>query len=83
MGETSWTLWKNYSPLKPNISQEELRGIKELRKDSYRDILTADREVAMVFMNRKDYPDKVQHLLVDRETYRPITTDPISRPKIK
>ena len=37
----------------------------------------------MVFVDRQDYIRKTQHLLQDREIYRPITSDPTSRFKNK
>ena len=36
----------------------------QLRKDNNRTTLTADKEVAMVVMGRKDYIDKANNLLV-------------------
>ena len=44
--ETSWTLRKNCLPCKHIISQEEIKAIKELREDTSRVILTADKGVA-------------------------------------
>ena len=63
----------------PNISWEEFKAIKELREDSSRVILTADKGVAKVVMDRQDFLNKAQHLLDDMEAYRPITMDPTSR----
>ena len=39
------------------------KALLELRKDSNRTILTADKGVAMVVMDRKDYIDKANNLL--------------------
>ena len=40
---------------KPNLTNEELKVLAELRNDSNRIVLTADKGVAMVVMDRKDY----------------------------
>ena len=46
-----------------NISKEEFQAIKELKKDDNRIILTADKEVAMVVLNKEDYIRKTEDLL--------------------
>ena len=48
---------------KPNISQEEYWAIKELRNDNTRMVLTADKGVSMVVMDREDYNNKSEELL--------------------
>ena len=78
--ETSQAIRKN-CPSQPNTSQEESKAIKEFRKDSSRVILTANKGVAMVVVDRQDYLNNTQDLLEDRKTYRPITMEPMSRLK--
>ena len=70
------------SSSKHNISWEEFKATKELKEDSSRVILTADKGVAMVGMDKQDYCNKAQYLLDDKDTYRPITLNPTSRLKI-
>ena len=51
-------------PPKSNISREEKKALKELREDQDRMVLTADKGVALVVMDRKEYQEKVEGLLV-------------------
>ena len=44
-------------------------------------ILTADKGVAMVVMNKDDYIKKAKALLDDTNTYKPITTGPTTKLK--
>ena len=55
----------------------------ELRKDHSRVILTVDKGVALVVMDRPDYNNKAQKLLEDRGTYKEIKTDPTNKLKNK
>ena len=57
---------------KPNITRGERKAIAELKKDPSRMVLTADKGVALVVMNKEDY-----------NTYRAITSDPTMRLKNK
>ena len=57
--DTSKPLDKTY-PSKPNITIQKTKAIKELKSDQSRIILTADKEVAMVVMDRQDYNTKAQ-----------------------
>ena len=66
-----------------NIPKEEAQALAELRKDHSRVILTADKEVALVVMDRAEYNNKAQKLLVDRGTYKEIKTDPTNNLKNK
>ena len=45
-------------------------------------ILTKDKGVAMVVMDKKDYIDKATNLLA-QPTYRNINRDPTNKPKAK
>ena len=66
--------------LKPNLTKEERKALAELRKDSNRIILTADKGVAMVVMDRKDNMEKATNILV-QPAYRTINRDPTNRLK--
>ena len=54
----------------------------ELREDHDRMVLTADKGVAMVVMDREEYMDKSEGLLT-QQTYKTITTDPTNTLKTK
>ena len=58
-----------------------MAAIKQLRADKDRIILTADKGVALVIMERKDYIKKAQQLLKDPNTYQTIPTDPTTKTK--
>ena len=73
---------KNPTPPKPNISKEEAWAIKELRKDQEKVILTTDKGVSMVVMEKKEYIKKSEDLL-NQSTYKALTTDPTSKYKSK
>ena len=66
-----------------NITKEEAQAFAELRTDHSRVILTADKGVALVVMDRADYNNKAQRLLEDRGTYKEVKTDPTNRLKKK
>ena len=66
---------------RPTISIQVAKAIKELRTDQSRIILTADKVIAVVIMDRQDYNTKALELLDDKDTYRPILKDPT--PKYK
>ena len=79
MADTSHLL-KNYcTQNKTNISREENQAIKELRDDHTRVVFTADKDVAMVVMDKQDYMDKAVSLLSDTITYKIIHKDPTTR----
>ena len=58
---------KQARPPKCNISKEEWRAIKELRADKELLILTADKGVALVVMDKKDYTQKMKKLLASKD----------------
>ena len=66
---------RSYHAPKPNLTKGEIKALAELRKDNNRIILTADKGVAMAVMDRKDYIDKANNLLV-QPAYRSIDRDP-------
>ena len=57
------------------------RATRELKSDRSTVILTADKGVAMVVMDRQYYVNKAEELLGDQDTCRPISKDPT--PKLK
>ena len=65
-----------------NISKEEFKVINELKEDDSRIILTADKGVAMVVLNKEEYIKKAEHLL-NQPTYRKIPEDPTSKQKTR
>ena len=67
-------LLRRAKPPKPNITKEETKTLKELKEDKDRMVLTVDKGVAMVVMDRKEYVEKVEGLLAQL-AYRTITAD--------
>ena len=55
----------------PNISKMEREAIKTLKEDNTRVVLTADKRVAMVVMDKSSYIDKCMALLQDTNDYQP------------
>ena len=66
-----------------NITKQEIQALAELRRDQDRVILTVDKGVAIVVMDREDYHDKAKALLEDQGTYKALKTDPTGRLKSK
>ena len=46
-------------------------------------MLSVDKGVVMVVLDRQDYISKAMNLLADRDTYGPLTTDPTNKHKNK
>ena len=67
---------------KPNLSKQESIGLAQLKKDKDRVVLTGNKGVAMVVMDREDYIQKAESLLV-QPAYRTIDRDPTSKIKAK
>ena len=80
-GEIKSGMKKIQAP-KYNITREERKAIEELRRDKTRIILTADKGVSMVVMDRDDYNKKAEELL-HQPAYRPIPNDPTKKYKTK
>ena len=78
-GEINGILRKGKTP-KPNLNKEERIALNLLRKDKHRIILTADKGVAMVVLNSKDYNNKARDLL-NTPAYKEIPKDPTNRIK--
>ena len=66
---------KSLSPLKPNLTKAQNLAIRELKKDRDCIVLTADKGVAMVIMDRQDYINKANNLF-SQNTYRSTPQDP-------
>ena len=69
--------------LKTNLRKEEFTAIKQLKADKERIILTADKGIALVVMDRSDYIRKANELLQDPSTYKTIPSDPTNKLKNK
>ena len=69
--------------LKPNLKQEEMIALKQLKTDKNCMVLTADKGVKLVVLDKVDYIKKAKEVLKDTNTYRVIHTDPTSRLKSK
>ena len=65
---------KKSHPPRPNISREEERALQELKKDDTRVILTADKALCLVVMDKEEYIGKAEELLKEK-TYKIIPTD--------
>ena len=74
-------LKKTQAP-KSNITKEEVKSIKELKRDDHRMILTTDKGVVMMVLNKDDYIRKPEDLL-SQQTYKKIPEDPTSKQKNK
>ena len=72
------TILKKIKTPADNITKEEKKALVELRKDTSKTILTADKGVALVVMNKEDYQKKALELL-DQSTYKTLTTDPTNK----
>ena len=66
-----------------NTTKEEAQALAELRKDHSRVILTANKGVTLVVMDRPEHNSKAQKLLEDGRTYKKIKTDPTNKLKNK
>ena len=66
-----------------NITKQEVQALAELKIDQSRVILTADKGVAIVIMDKEDYQEKAKALLEDQGTYKALKTDPTGRLKSK
>ena len=71
---------KKIQPPKSNITKEAQKALKELKKDTNRVILTADKGTCVVVMDKEEYINKAQDLLKE-ETYRIIPEDPTNKQK--
>ena len=75
-------LLKKAKTPRSNITKDEKRALKELREDKEGMVLTAEKGLAMVVMDRKEYMDKVEGLLA-QPAYKTINSDPTNKLKAK
>ena len=61
----------------PNISKKEYQALKELKEDRSRVLLTADKGVSLVIMDRTEY--KKAEELLNTGTYKKIADDPTKK----
>ena len=61
----------------------QCRALTQLKQDTSRVVLTEDKGVAMVIMDKKDYTNKAKALLQDTNTYKVLKKDPTSYLKNK
>ena len=87
IGESSRTFGERFkehqkapSPIFDHFTREERKVINELREDKNRIILTVDKGVSMVVMDRNDYNKKAEELL-QQSAYRPLPSDPTNKLK--
>ena len=71
---------KGLPPPKSYISKAEAQAIIELKGDKDRLVLTVDKGVAMVVMDRQGYINKSNYLLA-QSAYRPMPQDPTNKIK--
>ena len=76
------TILKKAKSSRQNITKDEQKALGELKKDTSRLVLTVDKGVALVVMDKDDYVQKAKELL-EQSTYRNITSDPTTRHKNK
>ena len=73
---------RNAKEPKRNITKQEVQALAELKKDQSRVILTADKGVAIVILDKEDYIRKARSLLEDQGTYRSLKSDPTNKMKL-
>ena len=78
-GETK-QIFKKIQPPKPNITKEEAKAIQELKRDKERVILTVNKGVSMVVMDKEEYIKKSEDLL-HQPTYKELPSDPTTKHK--
>ena len=66
-----------------NLNPAQCRALTQLKQDNTWVILTADKGVAMVVMDKQEYTSKAQALLDDTNTYKVLNKDPTPQLKNK
>ena len=69
-------------PRKPKLTKAQSQALRELKKDGERIVLTADKGLATVIMDRQDNINKSNNLL-NQPSYRAIPWDPTNTIKNK
>ena len=80
-GEIKQLLKKKHN-IKPNIPEEEYQALKQMKKDNARMVLTVDKEVSMVVVEREEYIQKSEELL-HQPNYKILQADPTNKYKNK
>ena len=65
---------------KSNLKKAEIKALAELKRDKDRIVLTPDKEVAMVVLDKDKYIEKAEKLLA-QPNYRSIDRDPTNKLK--
>ena len=63
-----------------NLTKEENKALAESKRDKDRIILTADKDVAIIVLDKKDYIEKAQELLAQL-AYKTTERDPTNKLK--
>ena len=80
-GDINAILRKGKAP-KSNLNKEESIALAQLKKDKDRVILTVDKGVAMVVLDKEDYINKAKDLL-SQSSYKELPRDPTSKIKVQ
>ena len=67
---------------KSNITKEEYQALRKLKKDENRMVLTVDKGVSLVVLDKEDYIHKAEDLL-QQPNYKILTSDPTTKHKNK
>ena len=78
-GETK-QIFKKIQPPKPNITKEEAKAIQELKRNKERVILTANKGVSILVMDKEEYIKKSEELL-HQPTHKELPSDPTTKHK--
>ena len=73
---------KKTPPSKLNVTKEEHQDLRQLKKDENRMVLTADKGVSLVVLDKEDYIQKAEELL-QQPNYKILTSDPTTKHKNK
>ena len=73
---------KKMQPPKYNLTKGEHKAMEELKKDKTRMILTADKGISIVVLDKEEYIKKADELL-SQSYYKNISTDPTNKYKNK
>ena len=68
-------------PPKSNMTKEELKALKELKKDKNIVFLKADKGKCIVVMNKDEYIKKMEEKLSDKTIYKMLDKDPTNQIK--
>ena len=64
-----------------NLTKDKVHALRRLTNDKNIVILTADKGRVTVVMDKKDYTDKMDSLVNDKQTYEPLKRDPTPAPQ--